>query len=236
MKHFSPNNWQDFITQKYVKKIYEQITKKKYAQTLILFDLLLLVFGVILDRFFEIDDKSFMLWYFIALLCITLFCVFIVIIIFVTKKIISWKNITLTEAKVEDMIYSFNNMVCYDVITSKSYLKLYLSNNIITKSERTFYFLESSYYRNKSIKQLFSMIHRVADVFSKESTTVISSDKISIDRLKNILNLIDEITLILEKEIIEDKTMDNVELIQQENKYYTDMINRLKRKINEKFC
>ena len=100
MKFYSPNSWQEFITQKHIKAIYEKICQKQYAKTFVLLDLFFLVLGIVIDRLFDGHiSNNFWSIYFMILLTILLIIGIINFIIFLIgqiKKFIEWKNFSLS--------------------------------------------------------------------------------------------------------------------------------------------
>lgn len=236
MKYYSPNNWQEFVTQKYIKNIYEKISKKDYTKTFILADLFFLVLGIVLDRLYDLFSDEFMSRYLTILLVVLLVITilkFINIIFKQINKFIKWKNVSLVKDTPDEMKIIFNDIICYDIITSKSYSNL-MQSKCIDSNEKFYYYIECSYYRNKVIKQLFLMIQSISDIFSENSDEIFYYNKISIARLENIIKIVKDISNSLDD--CTDISNDNdLSLIKEENdRYYHNFI-EFERKCKEVF-
>lgn len=238
MKFYSPNSWQKFITQKHIKAIYEKICQKQYAKTFVLLDLFFLVIGIVIDRLFDGHiSNNFWSIYFMILLTILLIIGIINFIIFLIeqiKKFIEWKNFSLSSETPEDMIKIFNDIICYDIITSKTYMDLLKCKNI-NSNEKIFYYIERSYYRNKAINQLFSMVQKISEVFSDNMDKILYYNKISVVRLENLLNIIDDITNSLSYYFDELDVSNSLLLISDENKKYYEQFSKFKNMYKEAF-
>lgn len=237
MKFYSPNSWQEFITQKHIKAIYEKIYQKQYTKTFVLLDLFFLVLGIVIDRLFDSISDEFWLIYFMVLLIILLIIGIINFIIFLIKQIkkfIKSKNFSLSSETPDDMVKIFNDIICYDIITSKTYIDLLKCKNI-NLNEKIFYYIECSYYRNKAINQLFLMAQKIPEVFSDNMDKILYYNKISVVRLENLLNIIDDITNSLSDYFVELNTSNSLLLISDENNRYYEQFTRFKNKYKEAF-
>lgn len=226
MKVYLPNNWQEFISQTYIKKIYNKISEKEIINNLILTDVFFIILGIVIDRFFDFNTENFMTIYFLFLLIVLLIIIlfkFVVFVINQVKRFFRWKNFTLISDTPEEMINKFNDNICYDIVTSKSYLDLMNCENIQV-NEKIFYYIECSYYRNKVINQLCLMIQKIPDVFTENKDEILYQNKISIIRLENILNIINDISNSLTNEFENIDTLNKLSLIKEENEEYNSQL------------
>lgn len=90
-----PNYWQEFITNGYIKKIYNNIFRiiKRYniENKILFFDLLLLILGVIIDKFSNVIPEECFIAYFIILVVIFLIVLLSSVFGFIIKRL--WRKI-----------------------------------------------------------------------------------------------------------------------------------------------
>ena len=105
----------------------------------------------------------------------------------------------------------------------------------INSNEKIFYYIECSYYRNKAINQLFSMVQKIPEVFSDNMDKILYYNKISVVRLENLLNIIDDITNSLSYYFDELDVSNSLLLISDENKKYYEQFSKFKNRYKEAF-
>ncbi len=228
------NEWQELSLKKDIEKIRKSIIKNQEVHHAIIFDLLIAVIAILIDKFLLPSNEASKTWIFWILLtiCLIPFLVILVknIYTFAKKRQKRYETYSIPE-----LIESFDNDICYYVMMADSYNQMLIdliaqaSNN--TSNLASFYYIESWYYINKAKNKLCSMLFKTKYIFSKETSVVLKKNLISLNRLVNITLIMEDIrkssNLLIQNKalILSDKT--SVDLNALYDKFYKEFVNEI---------
>ncbi len=232
------NEWQELSLKKDIEKIRKSIIKNQEVHHAIIFDLLIAVIAILIDKFLLPSNEASKTWIFWILLtiCLIPFLVILVknIYTFAKKRQKKYETYSMPE-----LIESFDNDICYYVMMADSYNQMLIdlitqdSNN--TSNLASFYYIESWYYINKAKNKLCSMLFKTKYIFSKETSLVLKKNLISLNRLVNITLIMEDVrkssNLLIQNKalILSDKT--SVDLNALYDKFYKEFV----KEINQNF-
>ena len=195
MKGVNINDWQTIQTRNYVKKIKESISSAKATDWAIVIDIFLLLVSFLLDKIYEESEIPKCVWS--ILLLAGIFSTIIVLGIFQIRKARIERLIKILPSH-EEIVASFDEEVCYKLMSAVSFLDNLKALNIekkdssdLDRSLAIFYYSEVIYYLNKAISILFSCSKSLTDVLTLIS--VDTTPQIAVERVENVCELVDAI-------------------------------------------
>ncbi|GHU83397.1 hypothetical protein AGMMS50284_6870 [Clostridia bacterium] len=234
MKNYQANNWQELSLRKELQDIKKVLVKNERKYWAIIFEIGLIFVTIILDRYFEIfpnkEDQKHYLTFLAVIIGITVVIWFISTIIPAIAKL---QN-SVVNPSINEMINSFDDKICYYAMMSTSFFDLYnAADETKEKNQKIFYLIEMCYYRNKIIKILYDMRKSLKNVFETDENFVISSRKISIGRLENIILLLNSITDSIDKEKNHIESLNEKKSILTVNEEYNKDFQKFKNSVKE---
>lgn len=217
--------WQSFSQKKDIEAIVKNTKEKKDIQLTATVEICLVTLSIAADNIWE--NGSTIVWAIIVALSILPIAalIFKYICVYIKKH---RPGSDIPNSK--DMIDIFDNEVCYYIMMAKSYSKKIKK---CPENEDVFFYIEMCFYLNKAIHYLSCMENCANAVFSEKYEEIYSSKKISVTRLKNLYNIIDEVYHVInaKKGIIEKIDLNNnfVELIDRYQQTYEGFKERIKR-------
>ena len=205
--------WQSFSQKKDIEAIVRNTKEKKNIQLTATVEICLVTLSIAIDNIWANGNP--LIWVAIAVLSIIPIGALLLKYIYdYMKKYRPGSDIP----KDKDMINVFDNEVCYYVMMAKAYSK---KIKRISDEEDIFFYIEMCFYLNKAIYHLSCMENSIDVVFSEKCEEIYADKKISLTRLKNLYNIIEEIYYVIEerKEILKEIDI---------NENYVDLIERYK--------
>ncbi len=188
------SDWKIIQIRNDLRKIRQMVVRRASVRVGILFDLFLILLAFVLNQAFEKEQVPRVIWLVIAIVG------FLVPVVAVVVGHFRGKRLRRQSARVQnarDLISLFDDEICYLVMSADSFFSSLYSNSSLTtnKSEehtntlKEFYYLEISYYLNKSARLLSLITNNIDNVIDFNDN---DTEKISRQRFDNVLNLIDE--------------------------------------------
>ena len=203
----SINEWQDLSLKKDVEKIRQELQKSKKYEKPIIIEILTVVITILLDRFYDIFSKCELAK--LIIYCVLIFVAgFTLVYLFCSllKEFFELKSrIKTSTVKIKSYVDTFDNNVCYFALTACNFYENLLqitdelnkTDNLKEKDRErereSFFFIETNYYINKCIAELYGMENVIQNVFTDNPENVIHNSSIHFSRLKNIVDLMFEI-------------------------------------------
>lgn len=228
------NEWQELSLKKDVEKISKALNKKEATEKGILFEIVITFSTIIIDKYDETLLENF--WALIILLSLAIIPTFSIIKEFTISKI-KTHNRTSKQYTTKELIDAFDNEVCYCVMTAESFKSMLCK----LKKENTelgeFYYIESWYYINKAKSLLFMTLNKTQDVFTQDPNFIISKNMISLSRLINVAEMIENLQtsidqLAINKHINLDDCYNLREIHIQYDKNYKYFIDEIREKFS----
>lgn len=190
MERVNFSDWQEMA----LKKDIEQIKKKMTSQEPILFSLcweLVLALGsVITDHLFDTESAPEWVWITVIILAVA------PAIAILGCTAIKWIHSILRVKKgilnIKDYVDVFDNEISYWVMLSNAYTDMLTEDVSGGNSEKEFLYREGCYYNNKSMHALYAMKSNFDKVFSFNLSEVRKKNLVDMERLFNILNVMNE--------------------------------------------
>ena len=191
------NEWQELSLKKDVEKIRRSISEKDVIDYAFMVEALLVFWTLVADKFIDFSNIK------------KVYIYVIVIILFIAPFIVAGfakiilKRIRVGNYKsysVSDLVDSFDNDICYCVMTADSYVQmLYEAMTLVGQNDSicNFYYIEACYYINRAKYMLARMEYKVSHIFTKETDSVLSDGKILYYRLENVMDLISQVDAFL---------------------------------------
>lgn len=220
MKKFTPVEWQTFSQKKDIENILKKLNASNTFQLTAYAEIALVVFGVALSNIFIDSVVQRTIW--VIILALSTVVIAVPLIILCIRKFCAKKNQSILISP-KDFIDSFDNDICFYILTAESYHTTFLESaddDTISSEVKRFYFIETCYYLNKAIMTL-SPIHNMSHkVIGYTKDEVVTGRLISISRYYNACNLIREIYDNLNQNIEILNDLKNKELIIESNHHY----------------
>ena len=231
------NEWQELSLKKDVEKIRKSVSKNQKVHNAVLFDLIIAIFAILIDRFLSPATETEKTWFF-WVLCVLCIAPFLIILIkYIYTKIKKKKN-TYVIYSTSELIDSFDNDICYYVMMADSYnqmLSEIIAQGNYNNNVATFYYIEAWYYINKAKYKLYSMLYKTENIFSNNADVVLRKNLISINRLVNIALIIEDIRISSNAYIQNKKLILTDNSILNMNKKYDDYYSGFIKEINKNF-
>ena len=230
MKNIKFNDWQEMA----LKKDMETIIKKLHTQEPIFFSLcweIIIALGtIIVDHLFD-TEKNIILW---VVVIVSAVLPPAVIIIYKTYKwLSSVKKVASGIYDIKDMVDTFDNQICYWVMTCNSYCNLLATMD--KKNEKIFLYQEGCYYNNKSMQTLYHMKPIIDKVFSDKKEKIIGDNIVAVYRLLSLLDMMNQNQVDLDNSI---KNIKNDPVIQEQliiNETYQALLCQFIEDLNNQF-
>lgn len=231
------NEWQELSLKKDIEKIRKSVSKNQEVHNAVVFDLIVAVFAILMDKFLSHSTETEKTWLF-WVLCVLCIAPFLIILIkHIYTKIKKKKN-TYIIYSISELIDSFDNDICYYVMMADTYnqmLSEIIAQDNYNNNVATFYYIEAWYYINKAKYKLYSMLYKTEKIFSNDTDVVLRKNLIAINRLVNIALIIEDVRISSNAYIQNNKLVLTDDSILNMNKkydcYYSDFIEE----INENF-
>ena len=214
------NDWQEMALKKDTETIIKKLNSHEPIFFSLCWEIVIAVGAIIVDHLFDITKVSVWVWF----ICATLAVIPPVIIIIVksVQYIIALKKSYTGIYDVKHFVDTFDNQICYWVMTSSSYSRILENLPGDRAAERIFLYQEGCYYNNKSLQALYEMKPVIDKVFSSDSTEVIKKNLVAVHRLQNILAMIKQYQKELDTSIEDIKTNQSISDQIQINKSIKD--------------
>lgn len=211
MARISINDWQTLQSRKEIQSIRKTIREEKAINWSILVELFLLTVGFCLDNIFvDAEANINSLWIILSIVAFAAPTVILLIGWSIHKK----RTEDLKQIHdVHEMITMFDDELCYYVMTASSFYESRIEPSMApvggsvtpaatpqntnaqlsTEELQKFYYIEASYYLNKSVNILCLMKNNIANLIAAPSTQGFSyGQKISFFRFENVILLMTE--------------------------------------------
>lgn len=219
MNNLKINEWQEMALKKDTEAILKKIVSNEPVFLSLSWEIIIAVGSIIIDHLFDIESVSIYIWYF----CFAAAIIPPILILFFRAKkwIDSVERVRAGKLSIRKFIDTFDNQICYCVMTSNSYCNLLESLPEEKKIEKVFLFQEGSYYNNRSIQELCRMQPVISKVFSDNQATVFKDNLVSLSRLLSMLEMMNECQLKLDRNIADQKDCSIVQdQVTINNKFY----------------
>jgi len=193
MKTFTPVEWQSFSLKKDIERISGKLADTNGFQLSFYAEIALAIFSVGFQNIFDDDDIQRQFWMIIAITSALIFLAPCMVYIYRKIKETKYGSKIITT---KGFIDSFDNEVCYYVLMADSYFEMFKNNYEdmnIEKDIKQFYYIETSYYLNKSIMELVPIYNIRSHVLTNNKDDVVSKRMISYARYYNTYNIINKI-------------------------------------------
>ena len=194
---YKVNEWQELSIHKDIRKISKTLSDNQSIKFAIGFDLCIATIAIIIDKCLTSNNDVPPLYtkiVFWGLLAISI-SPFIFVGIRRLCKYIEKKNTTYPSHSIPELIDIFDNDICYYVMMADSFNQTLIDSKQLNINTATFYYIETWYYINKAKYQLYSMLYKTQYIFSNDTEIVMKKNLISVDRLINIVNIMEAIRL-----------------------------------------
>ena len=232
------NDWQTIQSRKEIQNIKKQMKSGKLTDWTLILEIALAIISFSLNNIYS-EEQANGLW-----ITVSIIAIMIPLIIFFVDVII--KKIKIEQNKLvrdqHEIINLYDDEICYNVITAESLYSSLQSKisdfgkgNLTTTQKETllFYFIEISYYLNKSVRLIGTMKNNIENLIANPNSTVIERvNIISFSRFKNTVLLISELY-----ESLESVQLDNERLleIEEENEFYRSMLTEVTKTIKNEY-
>lgn len=180
-----PSKWMDFVNNKELKRLHADINNTMPLKIQTAISILLAILSVILSTVFK-DKEEYVTISICLSLMILVVLIYLVPYIIKKSKDSSTRNVFING---KDAITIFDEEIVYYVMTACEYSRqdkmLYQK---LENSVGEFFVLEIGYYVNKAVEGLILFESNFDGIFGD------GKDKISKDRLKNIIDIVDDLT------------------------------------------
>lgn len=173
MAKITVNDWQTIQTRKDTRSIRKSISYNRAVDLSVLVELFLLIVGFCLDNIFGSESLPDSVWIILSIIAILIpSSIFLIVWLVRVQKVESLKQVH----DVREMITMFDDELCYYVMTASSFFESIIDNKstaitapnytpdtksldmtTINSKLQEFYYIEASYYLNKSVNVLCLM-------------------------------------------------------------------------------
>lgn len=233
---YKVNEWQELSIHKDIRKISKTLSENQSVKFAIGFDLCIATIAIIIDKCLTNNTNvpplhsKIIFW---ALLGISILP-FLIVGVRRICKYIEKKNTTYTSHSIPELIDIFDNDICYYVMMADSFNQMLTDTTQLNTA--TFYYIETWYYINKAKYQLYSMLYKTKNIFSDNTELVMKNNLISISRLINIANIIEDIRLSSNGHPLFSEIITRNSSVLSTNtaydKYYKDFISEINQNFN----
>lgn len=190
MKRVNFSDWQEMALKKDIEQIKRKMTSQESIFFSVCWEIVLALGSIIADHLFDTDKAPEWVW----ILVISLAAIPAVVIIFI--KVFKWIcSIVLVKKgkiNIKNSVDIFDNQISYWVMLSNAYADMLIEDANGTNAEKEFLYGEGCYYNNKSIHALYAMMPKVDKIFSSDTEKVRKDNLVSMERLLNILRVMNE--------------------------------------------
>lgn len=190
MKRVNFSDWQEMA----LKKDIEQIKKKLSSQEPILFsicwELIIALGSIIADHLFDTENAPVWVWIVVIVSAVT--PAIVIWLYMVLKWIQAIYRVKIGKFKIRDYVDIFDNEISYWVMLSNAYADMLSEDTIAATAEKEFLYREGCYYNNKSMHALYTMKPNFDKVFSFDLNQVRKRNLVDMERLFNIMNVMNE--------------------------------------------
>lgn len=226
MRKITINDWQTIQSRKEIQNIRRIVRSDKSINWSIVFELFLIVLGFCFDNVFT--DKQAPQWVWVA---ISVTALVVPVLVFV-GSLLSQKRKKESEKQVKDaheVITMFDDELCYYVMTAGSLFDSKPdetgTNTIDDQELLRFYYIEVSYYLNKSVSILYLMINNLSNLVEMPQLNVRHpSSKIAFHRFQNVILLMSTMYQKIEAHLANSVDMQDV---LKENRWYVLRMNEV---------
>lgn len=191
LKYIKFTDWQELGLKKDIEQIKKAMQKKSFTLISFCWEVFCFFSGFIIT--ININDEEYK---FTAVRTCIIGAAIPLIGIIIYNLVIFCKKVSLAEKgilNVSDKIDIFDNKICCLAMMSTSYVDMLATyHNNISQSEQLFLYQEINYYINKSIDEIYSMQPIIKKVFSSDYKIVKNQKLISLARLYNIIEILEE--------------------------------------------
>lgn len=196
MRSVNFSDWQEMA----LKKDIEQIKKKLDSQEPVFFsvcwEIVLALGSIIADHLFDVEHAPKWIW--IVMIAVAVAPAILIFIHMTIKWICSIKIVKKGKFNVKDSVDMFDNQISYWVMLGNAYTEMLKEDVNGSRSEKEFLYREGCYYNNKSMHALYTMKSNFDKIFSAELCKVRKENLIDMERLFNILKVMNEQQLCLD--------------------------------------
>lgn len=193
-----PSKWFDFTTNKEIKRIRKEINSTLALKIEVSTSIILTIIAFCFSEYIhDLDVK----WQ----VTICAIMSFTILLIFFTPNLLKWISIKQHGniiIKGKDAVSVFDDEIVYCVLVAAEYYNSIenIKQNKIESDLKAFYNIEIQYYLNKSIDDILAFNSNYTNIFGNKQ------NQIPLDRLKNILDLINSIITSSGVKILNSKT------------------------------
>ena len=238
--HNKVNEWQELSLKKDIEKILKSISRKEQFDLTLIIDVSLACFTIVSDIIIK-EYEYYRFKWILSILFVICLLVTIYLIYCVLHEKIKNHNTTYEMYSPSELIDMFDNEVCYYAMMALTYSHMFQDVTKEANSDdiATFYCIETYYYINKTKAKLSKMIMKVRSVFTSNSSALPRGGrkaKINIERLTNIINIIEKINTSLQSNDLAKRIIESNQFINAVNQTYEkDLFISFKKEINSAF-
>lgn len=237
MNRIKFNDWQEMALKKDTEKIIKLLNKQEPIIISLTWEIVLGIGAIIVDHFFDTEAISIYVWIICAALAI------IPPLIILVVKFAKWINlihsVKIGKYYTKVFVDTFDNQICYWVMMCNSYTQISKRLSDTQQNEKKFLYQEGCYYINKSIQELNKMQPVIDVVFYKVDDKFDSSQwengRISLYRLINILDMMNQNMLELAKTVTNLSSDDIISEQNKMNKKYAGIVDAFIDDVNKLF-
>ena len=211
------NEWAELGLKKDIESIKRKMGTREPLMVSIFFELIMVIISVLLTQLFNGSKVPTYAWVIIGIIAGFPLLALAVYYTVLLKRRIS--RIKKYKYDIKSKIDCFDNSICYWAMMGCSFLDIIESGNSLSDEEKNFYIQEINYYVNRSIYKLYEMSPIVTHVFLADPVLAERKNKISLGRLRIILDLLKKLREDSIKEL--NLIKDNQESINQQKKLIT---------------
>lgn len=228
--------WQALSQKKDVENIRKKISKTQEIGIAIAFDIAIAIIAICLDHFISMqtnpnDSVNYAVYLWIV--CGIGLLPFIILGLKYLIECIRTKHEHVRFLSTDELIDIFDNESCYSIMMASSYCQLLqeLPEESI-EGMGEFYYIEINFHINRTITHLLLMSSKIKTIFTLDVEKAFSGKYILYDRLRNIFNLIEDISKLLDSYETKLK-IDNIQKSKELKQRYLDSYYRFKTKTNK---
>lgn len=220
------NDWQTIQSRKEIQNIRRIVSSDKSINWSIVFELFLIFLGFCVDNIWGKEDAPDWLW---IILSIIGFVVPLGVFCYGRYSQKEKKESEKQVRAVHEMITMFDDELCYYVMTAGSLLDSKPDDSVTHGNDENellrFYFIEASYYLNKSVSILYLMLNNFENLIEPcGAQNMYHNSKIAFYRFQNVLLLMSTMYKKIDTQL---SNCDNMHEVLTENHWYIDRLNEV---------
>ncbi|GHV92719.1 hypothetical protein AGMMS50268_32220 [Spirochaetia bacterium] len=228
------NDWQSFGIKKDIEKTNKLLQAVYNTGATVLLDIGLAMVALLIDRGFNNNTLEKIIYGALTVV------VFVTALIPILKGAFKWgrnKSNSVNIKNHREYVDSFDNEICYYVMTADSFLDLLKKDALEDDNRRVFYYTEARFYLNKAIIKLDEMGISLKQVFSDDTVIFRKEKLIAKARLENVLHIINDIkndlyTLQHKFSILSKDHINKLSASIEYDNILKDFVNKAKRDLN----